>query len=958
MVIGDIVSHYKILEKIGEGGMGEIFLAEDTKLERKVALKFLPRKMSVDKDARKRFEREAKAAAALNHPNIVTIYEIDDIHDRVYIAMEYVEEKTLREMIRQKTLLEIMPVEGLIDIAVQVCEGLEQAHGAGIIHRDIKLQNIMLDKNNRVKILDFGLAKLKGASKITGDLSRVGTIHYMSPEQAQGEEVDLRTDIWSLGVVLYELVTGQPLFKGELEQVVIRSIISGSPQPPTEICDSLPKGLEKIIMKCLCRYADDRYSSAQSLASALKELKKSLKGEKQDPGIKQEEKSAAPKEAERRQATVVFAEIIGYNRMLKKSDVEEVATIMNDCLEMLGSIVKKYDGTVDGIMETGLTAFYGIPSAVEGAPEKAVSTAIQMRRQVYAFNREKKIPVALDIRVGINTGLVISRHIGPDEKNNFSAVGNTVMFARQLKDSAKKGTIYVGPLTYRYTKDRFRYRELNKINLKGKKKFELLSSKEEVDQPEFQSDQMIYSDMVDRDKELDRLKLHLLKVINGEGSIVSIIGEAGMGKSRLITELKKMKEIEKVTLFEGKALSISKKFRYHPIIDILKIWADISEEENETDALIKLERAVYNTCSQGAAEIFPFAAALMGMKPVGKHAERIQGIEDREMKKLIMKYMRELMVKSAEQHPLVFIIENLHWADISSIQLLESFFRLAEKHPIFFINALRPGYKETGDHAVKTADLGCSRIHTKIYLQPLETKECEILIRILVRVDHIPPGTAAAITKRTEGNPFFIKEMVQSLLDEGAAKVTGGKFNLTEKFESVTIPKTIQDVLMARIDKLDILTKTLLKEASVIGRCFFHKVLAEVTETPENIDKRLQYLKEAQIIRERTRLGEIEYLFKHPLIREAAYESLLLKKKKYLHLKVAAAIGSVFPGKLSEFYGMLSMHYFRSENPGKAREYLIKAGEEALKPEVSKEAFNYYIDALDLYLVKVGTGKK
>ncbi len=198
-MIGHIVSHYKILKKLGEGGMGEVFLAEDTKLERKVVLKFLPVKTSLDKDVRKRFEREAKAAAALNHPNIVTIYEIDDIDDRVYIAMEYVEGETLEAkstfLERQfstsgreiTTILKMMPVETLIDIALQICEGLEEAHNAEIIHRDIKLKNIILDKNNRVKILDFGLAKLKGASKITGEISRVGTISYMSPEQAQGE---------------------------------------------------------------------------------------------------------------------------------------------------------------------------------------------------------------------------------------------------------------------------------------------------------------------------------------------------------------------------------------------------------------------------------------------------------------------------------------------------------------------------------------------------------------------------------------------------------------------------------------------------------------------------------------------------------------------------------------------------------------------------------------------------
>ena len=210
-MIGETISHYKILEKLGEGGMGEVFLAEDTKLDRKAALKFLPKEYTRDKEAKERFKREAKAAAALNHPNIITIYEINEFEDQIYIAMEYVDGQTLKEHVTDNKL----GIKEIIDIFTQVCEGLLKAHEGGIVHRDIKPQNIIIDKDSRVKILDFGLAKLKGISQLTKEPSTIGTIQYMSPEQILGEEVDHRTDIWSLGVVLYEILCGDMPFKGE-----------------------------------------------------------------------------------------------------------------------------------------------------------------------------------------------------------------------------------------------------------------------------------------------------------------------------------------------------------------------------------------------------------------------------------------------------------------------------------------------------------------------------------------------------------------------------------------------------------------------------------------------------------------------------------------------------------------------------------------------------------------------
>ncbi len=294
MLINQIVSHYKILEKIGEGGMGEVFLAEDTKLKRKVALKFLPQGFTKDKDAVERFQREAQAAAALNHPNIVTIYEINEHEDQTYIAMEYVEGQTLKEIISgvgaglapARATARIAPtIKGIINITIQICEGLQKAHEAGIVHRDIKPQNILIDKDGRVKILDFGLAKLRVEANgyspsITKIGTTMGTTNYMSPEQAMGKEVDHRTDIWSLGVILYEMITGQLPFKGDYEQAIIYAILNEKPKPLTELRPETPTELWQLIEKSLAKEPDNRFQEVTGLLSGLESIKDRTVSEK------------------------------------------------------------------------------------------------------------------------------------------------------------------------------------------------------------------------------------------------------------------------------------------------------------------------------------------------------------------------------------------------------------------------------------------------------------------------------------------------------------------------------------------------------------------------------------------------------------------------------------------------------------------------------------------------------
>jgi class 3 adenylate cyclase/tetratricopeptide (TPR) repeat protein len=653
----------------------------------------------------------------------------------------------------------------------------------------------------------------------------------------------------------------------------------------------------------------------------------------------------------------MFSDITGYTSITERLDPEQVKQITGSIFAGVKEIVARYEGFIERVMGDGVVAFFGVPQVHEDDPVRAVHAAIEIHDLVKGLSPryEGWVGSPLSMHTGINTGLVVTADVDP-ERGAQGIAGDAVTVASRLSGLARPEEILVGEETLRRTRERFNFYDLGLKQLKGKAAPILVSRviSPKTSGSKAGADRQVFSEMVGRDRELDRLELQVMKVVNGEGSVVNVFGEAGMGKSRLIEELRKRQVMQRVRYLQGRAISIGKNLSFHPIIGLMKQWVGIAEGDSEPAGFDKLDRAIRAIHQDEANEILPFLAVLMGMKLKGRHAERVKRIEGEALEKLIFKNVRDLLVRWSDLRPTVIVIEDLHWADQSSLALLESLYPLVEKNRLLFINVFRPGYWQGNKLAVERIGAILPRQYVEIALQPLDKQMSEALICNMLNIKGIPYSMCSQISERAGGNPFFIEEVVRSLIDQGVLVKHNGSFAVTEKMDSIVVPESINDVLMARIDRLEERTRELVKCASVIGRSFFDRILKDVATSVEDIDSRLVYLKDLQLIRERITMQELEYLFSHALAQEVAYESTLLQQRKEIHRKVAVSIEKLFKDRLHEFYGMLAYHYSKADDADKAEEWMVKAGEEALRTSASSEALHYYKEALRLYLGKYG----
>ena len=475
------ISHYTIIKKIAEGGMGKVYLANDTRLNRKVALKFLASHLIQDEQAKQRFIREAQAAANLSHPNIVIIHEISEFEGQIFIVMEYVEGETLKEKIDlvYTTEKSQFPLKQVLDLSIQICEGLSKAHKMGIVHRDIKAENILIDQDGRIKILDFGLAKLKGGTQLTQEFTKMGTVSYMSPEQVRGDIVNHLSDIWSFGVLLYYMLTGELPFKGDYPQSIMYTIVHEKPKKLSNA--ELKNVFGDIIDTCLEKNSGNRFSSVELIIEKLRIIESAINsGKKAGEIISQHTPSLNPNPEDEqslksmddlleyrrkidqliedrftKQVIIMFSDIVGSTSYFEQRGDLEGRAMLQRYNRLMFPIIKNHDGDIIKTLGDGILASFT-------DPEIACQAAIQMQQALKNDNESKVREDQIQIRIGLHFGKAVI-----DEGDVF---GDVVNATSRVESRANPGEILISYNLYEKVKSRpnFNFVFVGKESLRGK----------------------------------------------------------------------------------------------------------------------------------------------------------------------------------------------------------------------------------------------------------------------------------------------------------------------------------------------------------------------------------------------------------------------------------------------------------------------------------------------------------
>jgi class 3 adenylate cyclase len=502
---------------------------------------------------------------------------------------------------------------------------------------------------------------------------------------------------------------------------------------------------------------------------------------------------------ERKIVTVLFVDVSGFTALSEKLDPEEVRGLINACFEYLVPVVQKYEGTIDKFIGDEIMALFGAPVAHENDPERALRAALELMDAIASFNRDRGTD--LNLHIGVNTGPVIAGKVGSQDRREYSVMGDTVNLAARLEDASKDGQIYVGPNTYRQTARIFDFERVPPLELKGKAKpveIHRLIGLKAAPKP-IRGIEGLRSPLIGRDSELEEIGSALRAVRKGDGGIRAIIGEAGLGKSRLIAEALQLFAAD-LTWAEGRALSYAAGMSYWMARDVLygllKIKADTPPTEIET----ALRKSIEEALPKKVADIYPYLGRLLEVPLPGAMEERVRLLKSEALQGRILQAFQEYVRARAAGKPLILFWEDLHWCDPSSLRVLEMLLPITTEVPLLLLLAYRPG--EDLVQQLQRDRAACTEKYRAIELSPLTREQSGSLIKGLLKIENLPEKMRELILDRAEGNPFFLEELLRSLLDAGIVLFQQDRFVATRAIESVDVPETLQGVLMARIDRL------------------------------------------------------------------------------------------------------------------------------------------------------------
>ncbi|MEW6687024.1 MAG: adenylate/guanylate cyclase domain-containing protein [Candidatus Edwardsbacteria bacterium] len=720
------------------------------------------------------------------------------------------------------------------------------------------------------------------------------------------------------------------------------------------------------------------------------------------------------KTEERRLITILFADISRFTALSHKLDPEDVQEVANTCFEYLNQPINRQEGTIHKYEGDLVIALFGIPTSHEDDPERAIKAGLEMMGLVPEINetiskrlKAKGVVADLGLHIGINCGTVVAGEVGSLEKKEYTVMGDVVNLASRLKDNAKRGEIIVSEPVFRASRYLFDYKALPPVTAKGIEEpvwvFKPLKIREKPDPK--RGIQGLYSPLVGRDKDLESLKQSVKKLEKGRFGAAFILGDAGLGKSRLYEELKKhlisttqpegcdytffKKHLTNyqspITILEGRCLSYGDAITYWPFLQILEQIFGITDADSPKIIQEKLLKKARHLFPDDWKEIVPYLGYLFAIRFSDELDEKVKYLEPKDLRIQLFISVRKLLFQISRSQPVLIAIDDCQWIDATSLELIEFIFDSPEPFPLLFLGLARiekekPYYKTRENLKKKLAD-----DYLEIILEPLDMDSSAQLTHNLLKVPGFSKKFRDKILAKAEGNPFYLEEILRSLIDSNILIFKSGIWTLSPlpyALSSIQIPDTVQAVIASRLDRLHQDVREVLQMASVMGRSFYVRILAHLGEFEElmltlylatleefeyiqklesqklktesqklkaesqklkaesqKLKAEIEYIQKSKICNLQS---EIEYMFRHPLLQEVVYNSLLKKRRKELHRRTGEAIEKIFHNRLDDFAEILAYQYINSDSPEKAIEWQKKAGHKAKERYANDKAIGYF----------------
>ena len=662
------------------------------------------------------------------------------------------------------------------------------------------------------------------------------------------------------------------------------------------------------------------------------------------PVAESESISIAPAIGERKHVTALFSDLSGYTLLSEKLDPEEIKEIMGRIFSRISEVITKYEGFIEKNVGDAVLALFGVITSHEDDPLRAIRAASEIHRQIASMGTgyKEKFGQPLLMHTGINTDLVITGEVD-QEKGTHSVIGDAINIAARISALAKPDEILVSKNTYNRAEGYFNFQKLQPAKIKGKSTpvqvYKFLADKETPSKIHRLSG--LRADLIGRNAESAQLQSALQRLKRGEGSVLAICGEAGTGKSRLIEEFKANIDSEEIQWIEGYAYSYNQNIPYYLFIDLFNRAWKIEEGDNPDLVKTKIETHC-RRLSRNIEELIPYIGSLYSLK-----YPEIDGVNPEIWKLRLHDAMQRTIEAFSKQAHTIMCLEDIHWADPSSIDLFR-FLIMTVSKPMLFIYVYRPPFSLFA----KEQEENIGNRYRSIQLKDLSKLEAEDMIESLLGSRTIPHELRQFISKKVEGNPFYLEEVINTLIDSGALVRGDGRWRITRSISDSDAPPTVQGIISARLDRLDNKSKRVLQEAAVIGRVFLYVILKQITKLEINIDQYLHRLEQTGIIHRKYLTPDLEYVFKHALTHEVVYRGLLRKNRQVIHERIAHVIETLFKERLSEFYEALAFHYEHSNSLSKSVHYLLKSGEKSLRKYSVEESHQYFNKAFNLLLAK------